>query len=56
MGVAPKWVKSKRQREKKKERKLLNDGNNNDQAIHSFIPGQMCLGTFYINKSMELVQ
>ena len=32
MGVSPKWVKSKRRREKKKER--LNDGNNNGQATH----------------------
>ena len=30
MGVSPKWVKSKRRREKER----LNDGNNNGQATH----------------------
>ena len=30
MGVSPKWVKSRRRREKEK----LNDGNNNGQATH----------------------
>ena len=32
MGVSPKWVKSKRRREKIKRR--LNDGENNGQATH----------------------
>ena len=30
MGVSPKWVKSKKRREKER----LNDGNNNGQAMH----------------------
>ena len=34
MGDSPKWVKSKRRREEKKESKRLNDGNNNGEATH----------------------
>ena len=35
MGDSPKWVKSKKQREKKKgEKERLNDGDNNGQATH----------------------
>ena len=37
MGVAPKWVKSKKRRkkrEKEREKERLNDGDNNGQATH----------------------
>ena len=33
-GDSPKWVKSKRRREKKKEKRGPNDVNNNGQAMH----------------------
>ena len=34
MGDSPKWVKSKRRREKERKKERLNDGNNNGQATH----------------------
>ena len=34
LGVSPKWIKSRRRREKERKKERLNDGENNGQATH----------------------